>query len=72
MLQVRGIILDYPHNTQRIKILVAGDTRNDYEWLVFPPTLPLNKGQIRKFLGDHFDIPPGEIAWPPHVKIPGE
>ena len=72
MIELRGIIIDYPGNAERIRLVTRGERGDDYKTLEFPNNLPLNKGQIRTFLGDHFGEPPGKIVWPPHVKIPGE
>ena len=72
MVELRGITIDYPDNNKRVKIVTRGEKGDDYTTLAFPSSLPLNEGQIRKFLGNHFNEPPGKIVWPPHVKTPGE
>lgn len=72
MVELRGIVINHKDPVREIKLLIRGERGDDYKYFIFPSTLPLNRGQILKFLGNHFNIPPGEIAWPPHVKIPGE
>ena len=72
MREIRGIVIDNPKGVKRVRLLTRGDRGDDYDWQVFPTTLPLKQGQIKKVIADHFKIPPGQIKWPPHVKIPGE
>ena len=72
MYELRGISVYYVKNQKRITLTTRGPLPDQYKNFVFPTTLPLNRGQIRKFLGDHFGIPPGQVKWPPHVKVPGE
>jgi len=70
MIELRAIIIDYPGSNKRIRLLTRSERGDDYETLEFPASLPLNRGQIIKFLGDHYGIEPGKIIWPAHIKIP--
>lgn len=68
--ELRGILIDYPHEGLRVRLITRDPSGEDYETLVFPPGKPLNRGQIIKFLGDHYNLEPGHIVWPRHLKIP--
>jgi len=72
MIELRAIIIDYPGSNKRIRLLTRSERGDDYETLEFPASLPLNRGQIIKFLGAHYGIEPGTIVCPSHIKIPEE
>ena len=72
MIELRGIAIDSPEGVRRVRLTIRGERGDDYETLVFPNTLSLNRGQIIKFLGDHYGIEPGKIVCPSHIKIPEE
>jgi len=72
MIELRGIAIDSPEGVRRVRLTIRSERGDDYETLEFPASLLLNRGQIIKFLGDHYGIEPGKIVWPSHVKIPGE
>jgi len=70
MIELRGIIIDNPQGIRQVRLVTRSGRGDDYETLEFPASLPLNRGQIIKFLGDHYGIEPGKIIWPSHIKIP--
>lgn len=70
--ELRGIAIDCPDGKRRVTIITRGERGDDYSFIVFSSDKPLNRGQIKKIIGDRFDIPPGQVKWPPHVKVPGE
>jgi len=70
MRELKGIAIDYPDGIQRIRLTIRDPSGEDYETLIFPSDKPFNKGQIIKFLGDHYNLEPGHIVWPRHLKIP--
>lgn len=70
MIELRGIITHISGGTRRVRLVTRNEQGSNYETLEFPSGLPLNEGQIRKFLGDHYGMEPGHIIWPDHVKIP--
>lgn len=70
--ELRGILIDRPEGKRRVTIISRGERGDDYTVLHFPPDKPLNRGQVKKVIADHFGIPPGQVKWPPHVKVPGE
>lgn len=69
-IELRGIIIDIPKSISRVRLLVRSERGDDYQWFNFPSGKPLNRGQIIKFLGEQYDMEPGHIVWPDHVKIP--
>ena len=72
MVELRGIIIDSPEGGRRVRLITRSERGDDYETLEFPADLPLNWGQIIKFLGAHYGIEPGTIVCPSHIKIPEE
>ena len=70
MREIRGIIIDHPEGTQRVRLTTRDPSGEDYETLIFPEDKPLNRGQILTFLGKHYNMEPGHIVWPSHLKIP--
>ena len=70
MIELRGIIINSPVGVCQVRLITRSERGDDYETLEFPANLPLNRGQIIKFLGDHYGIEPGKIIWPSHIKIP--
>jgi len=70
MIELRAIITFISAGTPRVSLVTRSERGDDYETLEFPASLPLNRGQIIKFLGDHYGIEPGKIIWPSHIKIP--
>lgn len=70
MIELRAITIDYPKGVKRVRLTTRSERGDDYEVLVFPSSLPLNKGQVRVFLGNHYGYEPGHIKWASHVEIP--
>uniref|UniRef100_A0A6M3IFE8 Uncharacterized protein n=1 Tax=viral metagenome TaxID=1070528 RepID=A0A6M3IFE8_9ZZZZ len=69
MIELRGIIIDSPDGTQRIRLVARSERGDNYTTLEFPSSLSLSRGQLIKFLGETYSLPPGEIRIAPHIDI---
>lgn len=70
MVELRAIHKHYPGKAEKITLTVKVDYNWNYKTFEFPSGKPLNKGQIRKFLGNYFGIQPGHIIWPEYIEVP--
>lgn len=68
--EIRGITLDHPKGFRRVVITTRDPSGENYETLIFPPDKPLNKGQVLTFLAKYYNMEPGHIIWPRHLKVP--
>ena len=70
MREIRGILVQHTDTGQKVRLTTRDPSGEDYQSLIFPSDKPLNRGQIIKFLGNHYGFEPGHIIWPSHLKIP--
>jgi len=70
MREIRGITLDHPEGPRRVQLTTRDESGEDYETLIFPADLQLTRVQILTFLGEYYNMEPGQIIWPRHLKIP--
>lgn len=69
MIELRGII-QYCANGHRLVDLVVTEGRPDkYKRHRMGVDIKLNRGKIITFLGELYNVPPGEIVWPDHIEV---
>jgi len=68
MIELRGIIQYYHERHKYTQVVVTDGHPDIHVTLSMGVDVTVNKGQVLKFLGDHYDMEPGHIKWPHHIK----
>ena len=68
MIELKGIIQYYDQGHKYVDVVVADDPDGGYKRHRVGVDIKVNPGKIRQFLAAMYDVPPGDIVWPPHIK----
>jgi len=70
MIELRGITIDYPEGTKRIRLLTRSEWGDDYRTFEYPGESPLKESDILNFLSLKLKVKKEDIRIASHVKIP--
>lgn len=69
MVELRGVEVRRDGGDIIVTAIVRTEYPDIYERHELYRNKPVNRGQVLKHLGDIFDMKPGQIIWPEHIKL---
>lgn len=70
MIELRGIVIDYPSGAKRVRLTTRSERGDDYQTFEYPVGLKITRGAIVNFLSKETGENKKDIHIAPHVVIP--
>jgi len=67
-IELKGVVQYYDNGHKCVDVVVVEDEPYNYKRHRVGVDVKVNPGKIRRFLAAMYDVPPGDIVWPPHIK----